>query len=355
MKAALWHGKKDVRIMEIEEPKIRPGYAKIKIECCGICGSDLHEYLAGPIIIMNERHPLTGEKPPVVIGHEFSGEIVEVGPEIMSVKVGDRVAVDGIIGCGECYSCRQGDFRLCTLLGFNGFHGITGGFAEYTIAPEYQLYKIPESLSYEEGALCDPFSVAIHAMVRGEMLPGKKVGVFGAGPIGLSVLQVARASGASLVVSSEMSRIRRETARELGANLVIDAGKGEVLKTIMEATEGIGLDISFECAGDQSSLLDAVAATKKGGTIVVVSVFSKPMSLDLNNLFNTLLLEEKRIVFSLTFRNDFPSAMALMADGRVNGKKMITKKIPLDSLVTDGFEELVNNKDKHTKIMVYPI
>lgn len=350
MKAALWYGKKDVRVMEIEEPKIRPGYAKIRVECCGICGTDLHEYLHGPIVIMNEPHPLTGEKAPIVIGHEFAGEVVEVGPEVTSVKLGDRVAVGSIIGCGKCKYCRQGDYRLCQLVGYNGLHGVTGGFAEYTVAPEYQLYKLPGNLSYEEGALCEPLSVSIHAMSRGEMLPGRKVGIFGAGPIGLGAIQAAKASGASLVISSELSPTRRENARRFGADLVIDPGKDGAAKAMIEATEGMGLDVAFECVGHQSSLQDAINATGRGATIVQVGVFVKPASVD----FLQLLLGEKRIVFSNAFRDEFPVAMALMADGRINGKGMITKKISLDNLVSEGFEELVNNSDKHIKIMVYP-
>jgi len=355
MKAALWYGRKDIRIEEIDEPGVKPGYVKIKVKCCGICGSDLHEYVAGPILISEEPHPLTGEKPPVVIGHEFTGEVVEVGPKVTRVRIGDRVAVDAFIACGQCYFCQQGDYRLCTLLGFNGFHGITGGFAEYTVAPEYQLYKIPEDLSYEAAALSDPVSVAVHAMARGEMLPGKKVGIFETGTIGLSTIQVARSSGASFVVASELSQTRREFSRKFGANLILNPLKENIVETILEHTEGLGLDIVFECAGTppagvEPALLDAIASTKKGSTLVVVSVFENPVSLDMNMLF----LGEKRIVFSLGYKDDFPAAMALMADGRIYSEGMITKKIRLSDLVSEGFEELVNNLVKHIKIMVYP-
>jgi (R,R)-butanediol dehydrogenase/meso-butanediol dehydrogenase/diacetyl reductase len=206
-------------------------------------------------------------------------------------------------------------------------------------------------LSYEAGALADPISVGLHAMRKGEMLPGKKVGIFGAGPIGLSILQVARASGASLIAASEVSQIRRDFAQKCGANLILNPGEQKnISELILEATEGDGLDIAFECAGVAPSLMDAIRSTRKGGIIVVVSAFEKPVSLNLLETWFT----EKRIDFCFGYKNDFSGALALMADRRVNGEVMITKKISLTDLVAEGFEELILNSEKNIKIMVYP-
>lgn len=349
MKAALWHGRQDVRIEDVDEPKVKPGYVKLKIRCCGICGTDLHEYSAGPIVTTTEPHPLTGEKVPVIMGHEFVGDVIEVGPNVDRIKVGDRVAADSFINCGRCHSCKQGKYHLCATRGVNGFHGITGGFADYTIAPEYQLYKLPDGLSYEEGAMSDPIAVGVHAMAQGGMLPGKSVGIFGAGPIGLSVLQVARASGASLIVASEIYQARKNLAKKLGASMVLNPVEGNVVESILKATEGRGLDIAFECVGAEPSLLDAINSTRADGTVVLIGVSEKPAIIDTN----LLLFWEKRIVASLGYRYDFPAALALMASGRIDTDSMITKKIPLSKLVSDGFEELRHNLEQ-IKIMVYP-
>jgi len=351
MKAALWYNKEDVRVEDIPEPEVIPGYVKIKIKCCGICGSDLGEYMAGPLLIMNEPHPLTGIKaPPVVMGHEFVGDVVEIGPKVTNVQVGDRVAVDAFISCGSCRYCRQGDYRLCSQVGFNGFHGITGGFAEYTIAPEYQLYKLPPALSYEAGALAEPLSVGVHGVMQAGQLLGKRVGIFGAGPIGLSTLQVAKAAGASLLVVSEKSKMRRDMALRCGADEVIDPTEKSAADLIMGITDGLGLDIAFECAGVEPALNDAIESTRKGACIVVLAVYKKPVLLDMNALF----LAEKRLVFSIGYKYDFEASLNLMNSGRVDGEGMVTKKIGLNEIVSEGFEELIKNLDNQVKILVYP-
>ena len=158
-------GEKILEIEEIEEPKVIKGHVKIKVKWCGICGSDLHEYLGGPIFIpVGEPHPLTGNVAPVVLGHEFSGDVVEIGEGVTNIKVGDRVAVEPMVVCGKCPACKEGKYNLCSSLGFHGLCGSGGGFAQYTVFTEEYVHKIPDSMSYEDAALIEPIAVALHSI-----------------------------------------------------------------------------------------------------------------------------------------------------------------------------------------------
>lgn len=178
MKALRWHGVRDLRLDNIEEPTAEKDKVKIKVEWCGICGSDLHEYTAGPIFIPTEApHPLSGGKAPIVLGHEFSGRVVEVGEEVTKVQVGDRVVVEPIYACGKCAACKQGTYNLCKKMGFYGLAGGGGGFSEYALVPEAMLHKIPEVVSYEQGALVEPSAVALHAVRQSKLKVGDKVAV----------------------------------------------------------------------------------------------------------------------------------------------------------------------------------
>jgi (R,R)-butanediol dehydrogenase / meso-butanediol dehydrogenase / diacetyl reductase len=183
MKAAVFHGQRDLRVDDVQELEIRPGSVKIEVGWCGICGSDLHEYLAGPIFAppSGSPHPLTGEEMPIVLGHEFGGRVVEVGDGVTRAEVGDRVAIEPIWYCGECPECRRGVYNLCRQLGFFGLSGGGGGFSEFAVVPEYMAHRLPEELSDEESALVEPVAVGLHAVRQAEFTPGQSAIVFGAG------------------------------------------------------------------------------------------------------------------------------------------------------------------------------
>lgn len=222
MKALLFYGQKDVRVQEVPEPRVRPGSVKVKVEWCGICGTDLHEYLGGPIFVPapGNPHPLTGETLPVILGHEFAGQVVEVGEGVTRVQVGDRVAVEPILCCGECPECRRGLYNLCRKVGFHGLSGGGGGFSEFTVVPESMAHRLPDGMSTEEGALVEPVAVGFHAVRKARFAPGQTAIVFGAGPIGLVTVQCLRAAGASQVAVVELAaaRIVRDGFEELVAN-----------------------------------------------------------------------------------------------------------------------------------------
>ena len=191
MRAARWYKAKDVRVEDVEEPQVKNDTVKIKVKWCGICGSDLHEYLAGPIFIpVDKPHPITGDVAPVIMGHEFSGEVVEIGKDVTNVKVGDRVVVEPMDVCGTCPACTSGQYNLCSSLGFHGLAGGGGGFSEYTTFLAKFVHKIPDSLSYEKAALIEPMSVALHSLRVGNFTIGQSAIVTGAGQSVLLQLNV---------------------------------------------------------------------------------------------------------------------------------------------------------------------
>ena len=351
MKAAVWHGREDVRVEEVPEP-LSPatGEVKIKVHWCGICGSDLHEYVAGPIFIpVDVPHPLTGQKAPLILGHEFSGEIAEVGEGVTGIEVGERVTASASRSCGECFWCKRGETIICERNAATGMM-VDGAFAEYVNVPAYNIYKLPPEVSYEEAALAEPLAVGVHAMRKARIRPGDNVVIVGAGTIGLSTLQAAKASGAKMILVVEMAEARKEYAKKLGATMVFDPTEVDVPEEVLKATDGVGADLGFECVGNPKTAVLVLDLVRRGGKAVVLGVFEKPAEINLNSC----VFFEKEIIGSLGYNDEFATVLSYLVDGRLQANPMITGKIPLDDLVDGGFKELIKNKDKNIKILVSP-
>lgn len=349
MKAAVWYGQKDVRVVDVPEPKISHGTVKIKVAYCGICGSDLHEYLKGPVLIPSKPHPLTGKMPPLTLGHEFSGQVVEVGEGVTRFNKGERVTVDACLVCHECHWCKKAQYNLCAKLGSTGLCQ-DGAFAEYVVVPDYTCYKIPQEMSDEAGAFVEPLAVATHAVKRGKIVPGDIVAIVGGGPIGLLVMQVAKASGASKVFVVEPMESRRKLAYELGATKVYDPAQGDAGKMIHQDTDGLRADLVFECVGKAETVDTAIKLSGKGARIVIVGIFSAPVQFH----FARMQAHEKELIGSSAYPNEFPAAISFLADGRVNIKPLITGKIKLGDIIEKGFNELISHPEKNMKILVSP-
>ncbi|APH17758.1 2,3-butanediol dehydrogenase [Clostridium botulinum] len=352
MKAALWYEKKDVRVEEIEEPKVVEGSVKIKVKWCGICGSDLHEYLGGPIFIpVGQPHALSGTIAPVVLGHEFSGEIVELGQGVTKFNIGDRVIVEPIVACGKCSACMEGKYNLCSSLGFHGLCGSGGGLAEYTVFPEEFVHKIPDEMSYEDAALVEPMAVALHSVRIANFNTGDTALVLGAGPIGLATIECLKAAGARLVVVLQRKSIRQKYAKRAGADVVLDPNEVNIPEEVKKLTDGLGVDVAFETTGAKIGFDTGIESLKFEGTMVITSIWEKDTSFNPN----VLVFTEKKIVGTLAYRHEFPATMALMKDGRIKTDGYITKKIALDDIVEEGFGALTGpEKKKHVKIIVTP-
>ncbi|CQR73477.1 Sorbitol dehydrogenase [Sporomusa ovata DSM 2662] len=350
MKAAVWYGKKDVRVMDVPEPPSpKEGWVKVKVEWCGICGSDLHEYLAGPIFIpVDKPHALTGDTAPVILGHEFSGQVVEIGSGVTNVKVGDRVAPDACQVCWECSRCKENRYSLCEKLAFTGLM-TDGAFAEYVNVPAYTMYKIPNDMSYETAALVEPLAVAIHAVRRAPVIIGNTVVVVGAGTIGLGAIMAAKAAGASQIYCIEVAKARKDLALQVGANEVLDPSKIDVVARIKELTHG-GADVVLDCVGSDKATPTAIECARSAGKVVIVGIYERETALN----FNALSFTERDVKGCLAYYGEFAPAIQLISDGRIDVEPMITGKISIDDIIEKGFEELVNRKEQNVKIIVRP-
>lgn len=350
MQAAVWYNKEDIRIEDIPEPKTGPGQVKVKIKACGICGSDLHEFRSGPFIIPTKPHPLTGKaNGPIILGHEFSADVIEVGEGVKSVKPGDRVTVNPLIYCGKCHYCRTGQYIMCTKLGTAGF-AWDGAFAEIGVFPEYTILKLPDTISDDAGAFVEPLAVAIHAVNRAKMKVGATVAVVGAGPIGLLVMQACRAAGAGKVFVIEPLKGRRELALKTGAYAVFDPTQEDVGKKIGDLTNNLRVDWAFDCVGNQASFDTVVKVTGRRAVMCIVGLALKPISVPFIRLWG----HEKELTFSSGYQDEFSAAIDYLADGRVNVEPLITARIKIKDLVDKGIKELIEHGSDHIKILVYP-
>ena len=351
MKAARFHGRGDVRVEDVPEPHPGPGQVQIAVEWCGICGTDLHEYLDGPIFAPTPAspHPLTGGAVPITLGHEFSGVVAELGQGVTGFSEGDRVVVEPYDVCGECSACRDGRYNICRKLGFIGLDGEQGGFAERMVVDTRWVHRI-DGLTPEQGALVEPLAVGYHATKLSGLAPGGSAAVFGSGPIGLVTAAALRATGAGQVIVVEPAEARKAKAPGAGADHVLDPGEVDVPEAIRELTDGRGADVTFECAGVDEVLAAAVASTRPGGTCVNVSIWGHPATFDVN----ALVFSEIYLVGSLAYANRHEEVIELIRSGTVDVDQFITGRIGLEDIVERGFRELIDHKESNVKILVQP-
>ncbi|MGM7634901.1 2,3-butanediol dehydrogenase [Bacillus sp. Hm123] len=344
MKAAVWYGKHDVRVETKEEPVIQPGKVKVKVAFAGICGSDLHAY-HGAGVQQDVPHPVSGEMAPLTLGHEFAGTVSEIGEGVEGISIGDRVTIEPLIYCGKCQYCKQNHYNQCVDFGFIGLNA-NGGFAEYAVVEQKMVHKLPDSMSLEEGALVEPAAVTVHAVRHSQLKVGDKVAVFGVGPIGLLTIMAAQAAGASEIYAVDVSPERLEKAKEIGATHTINAIEENSVEKILSLSAG-GVDIAYEVAGAEVTLANALSTVKKKGEVVIVSIIPEPVKVDILQL----TIKEANMTSVLAYRNIFPEVINLIDSGKLDVKKVITKKIALDEVVEEGLELLGKDKSQ-AKILI---
>lgn len=313
MKAALFHAKEDLRIEDVPEPSPGPGEVKLQNAFAGICGSDLHVYYSPEAagLDFDHPHPVTGATLPQILGHEFSGTVVELGEAVTNVAVGDRVAVWPIYYCGECPACKKGMFNACQKIGFHGLSSDGGGMAEFTTVPASKLHVLPENVDLRLGALVEPMSVAWHAVSRGGVETGGTALIAGAGPIGIGVWFALKARGIERVLVSEPSADRRATIAALGAT-VIDPVSEDLAAAVSELSGGNGVDVAFDAAGAGPAITSALASLVPGGRVVVVAIHERPMEF----LPTQLVMAETDIAGALAYLpEDFDAVIKAMSDG----------------------------------------
>lgn len=350
MRAALWHGREDIRIEDVEEPEVRPGTVKVKVAWCGICGTDVHEYLEGPIFIPapGHPHPLSGLEPPVILGHEFSGRVVELGAGVDDLEVGDAVTVEPIVACDECPSCREGKYNTCQRIGFLGLGGGGGGLSENVVVERRWAHPVGD-IPLDHAAMFEPLSVAHRAVVRSEAAAGDLAVVGGAGPIGLLVAAVLKGIGARTVLV-EVADQRKAVARAAGvADLVLDPTSDDVGERVMELTDGRGADKAFECAGAEQVLEMCMDVVKPGGVVVNVAIWGHRPAVDMVKL----VVKELDLRGMICYRRDHPATIELVRSGAVNLEPFITNRIGLEDLVEKGIRTLADDKAA-VKVLVHP-
>ena len=323
----------DVVISDIKEDEVL-----IKVVRIGICGSDIHVY--------HGKHPYTPY--PVIQGHECSGKVVKAGKKVKKVKEGDKVVVQPQVVCGECYPCKHGRYNICDNLKVMGFQ--TEGCAkEYFKVEEAKVLKIPESMSYDEGALVEPLAVACHALKRSEIeLKNKNVIVLGAGTIGNLVAQTAKAKGAAKVMITDIIKFRLNLAEECGIDIALDVSKYDLNKEIVREFGIEKADLILECVGSQATINDAINSARKGSDIIVIGVCPEDIRVNIGFVQD----RELRLIGNLMYREeDYLEAIDLIAN----------KKVKADKLITDYFEfkdydlaykHIEERKDKVMKVMI---
>lgn len=351
MHALTLNGPKDARLVELPEPQVGAGKVKVRVDYAGICGSDLAIYEHSPIP-PEYVHPLFGEAGAHVLGHEFSGHIVEVGEGVEGIDVGALVAVRPNVWDGTCAACLRGDTNLCESFGFLGINGGGGGFSEYVVVDADAAHVVPESVGADVAAMIESTAVAWHAVRVSGVAAGATALIIGAGPIGLGLLLCLKAFGVERIVISELSETRKQLAVSLGAD-VVDPRETDVAAYVRAMTDGAGVDVAFDASGVGQPTYDAaIAALRRGGTNVVVAQFHAPVSVDLN----MFLVTETHLVGSFAYTDeDFAAVVEAVASGRIDPRPLISSTIPLADVVTGGIDYLLGGgRNTEIKILVSP-
>lgn len=352
MRAARYYDRHDIRIEEIEEPQLKPGHVAIDVAWCGICGTDLHEYLEGPIFVPphGHPHPISGEDAPVTMGHEFSGTVTEVGEGVEGLAPGQKVVVEPYIISDEVDIENTQEYHLTENMNFIGLGGRGGGLSEKIVVESRWVHPVPDSLELDQAALIEPLAVGHHAFVRSRAKAGDVAIVGGAGPIGLLTAAVLRAEGLTVYIS-EISEARKAKARETGvADEVFDPREVDVAEEVRRRTDGRGADVGFECSSVEVVLDMLIDALRPAGVLVNVSIWGHKPAVDLPSL----VLKEIELVGTIGYAHDHRRVIELVEQGKVDLAPFITGRIGLDELVSKGFDELINNNEAHVKIIVDP-
>ena len=349
MKAAVFHGEHDVRVEEVADPA-GPGAGEVLIRplWCGICGTDLHEYAMGPIVIPAEPHRLNGSQLPQVLGHEFSAEVVGIGPGVTNVRPGQRVSIMPLLFCGTCYFCRRGLNHLCVSMACIGLSYDWGGIAELAVVPASHVSPLPDSVSDLQGALVEPTAVAAYGVDVAQVRPGDTVLVTGAGPIGALASLYAAQLGARVVIS-EVNPIRAKLAESLDVGEVVDPTQVDVVEWIKDRTEGIGADAVIECSGNERALQTAIDAVRSAGRISQTGLHTKAAAIE------PMKLSEHDIALVGTWCypvTDWPRIIGLIARGRLPVEKVVTAQVPMADIVDRGFEVLLSPTGDQVKVLI---
>ncbi|MBC7330913.1 MAG: galactitol-1-phosphate 5-dehydrogenase [Synergistetes bacterium] len=343
MKALVFYGPGDVRYVDVETPEPRQGEVLIRVKAVSICGSDLSGYKG--------KSPF--RVPPLIMGHEFSGEIAKLGEGVTGINVGDRVIVETNLYCGECPNCKAGFVNICEnrkIIGTTMKAGsYNGGMAEYVVAPANKVIKLPENVSFNAAALIEPLANVLHAIKHVGSLEGKNVAVYGAGPIGLLTIMSAKYYGAGKVFAMEILENRLEMAKECGADVVINPAKEKASEIVKKMTDGAGADVVFDAVGFAETVRDSAEMVRNGGTVVWIGLGANTVEIE----YKMAVARELGFKGTYMYITEMVEGVEILAKGGMNVEKIITGVYPL----SEGpriFEELASGKSKDIKVILYP-
>jgi L-iditol 2-dehydrogenase len=319
MKALLLSKNKHLEMADLPVPRAEPGEVLVRVAACGICGSDVHGYDGS-----------SGRRiPPIVMGHEAAGRIAAIGSGVTGFMEGDRVTFDSTVYCGTCGYCRRGEVNLCDnrqVLGVScADYRRAGAFAEFVAVPSRIVYRLPDNLSFEEAAMLEAVSVAIHAVSLASISAGSAALVVGAGMIGLLIVQVLRAAGCSRILVADIDSSRLKLAQDVGAHTALSATR-DVARQVGELTRGAGVDAAIEAVGQGDSVKASIESVCKGGTVVLVGNIAPEVMVPLQKI----VTRQIRLQGSCASAGEYPRAMELLASGAIQVKNLITAIAPLE-------------------------
>jgi len=323
----------------VEREVAKPGENQvvIAVKACSICGGDLHIYKG--------KHP--SAPLPVALGHELAGEVVQVGTKVNTVRIGDRVTVEPVLACGECLPCRTGLYGYCHNLSFHYRRG-QGAMADYFVVDDRYVYKLPDHLSYEAGALIEPLAVAVHAVKRAKIGLGDKVAIMGAGPIGILVAAVCKAAGAEEIIVADIADIRLETAMVMGATRTVNSMRESVVEVVREMTGGRGIGKTFECVGREETFVQAMTCLCKGGQATMLGIFEQPT---LEIPATIFVAQEITVQGSQGYCWDFETALGLT--NKIDLGRIISHEFALSD-IDRAMKTALDTKEKAVKIILKP-
>ena len=333
MKAAVWTGINQIEIKEVPTPKAGEGEVLIKVKAAGVCATDVH--------IMTGA--FSHATPPHILGHEICGVIEEVGDCVEGINVGDRIIVNTVISCGKCVWCKSGRNEMCPSGSEIGFNPHNGGYAEYVVAPQSCIVKIPDTVSFEEGAIMESLVCPSGSILRYGMELGSTVFIQGGGPAGIAYIQMAKACGASKVIASVRGKERIDFALKFGADVVIDAANEDVYARVMEETEGLGARYSIDAAGSVSSVDMAVRCCANGGDVTFYGIPDEKAQIQFPVV--EIVLRQINLHGACGNYLVWEPFVRMVEGGRINVKDMITHRYSLCEL--PKAVELIKNREKN--------
>lgn len=333
MKCAMLIEKGKFESKNVDEPQLKPGEVKIKIILTGICGSEVHAFKG--------THPY--RIPPVILGHELVGEVVEITSKVKNLKIGDRVTVMPQISCMECEYCKMGDINLCESKRVLGTKDWIGSFAEFIVAPEGVVYKIPDNLSNKEAVIIEPLAVAVHAVRKARIGIGESCVIFGAGTIGLMTILCAKAAGATNIIVTDVFDYNLEIAKKLGSTHILNASKVNVVDEIKKITKNKGLDTAFITAGVPTVMKNSLKSVKKKGRIITIGLFEAPVDIEMWKI----ICSELNVIGSLMYNeDDFKIAIDLLSKKILNVIPLVTHEFSIME-VQKAFELIISKEQEN--------